>query len=85
MSSKGYLDLNDMLLDLSREAAGSRICYELEGGYHTYALAEVFSGMMEQAYGLDRHEPRYLDSRDQAGGSERISTVRDHLSSYWDV
>jgi len=85
LSTHGYLKLSKDLLDLGKEIGG-RVCIELEGGYHTYALAESFGGAMAMAAGDEIRAPVKFDrTRDTAGDTDHVKELKDTLSSYWRI
>jgi acetoin utilization deacetylase AcuC-like enzyme len=85
LSSSGFMDINRELLEYAKKEAGSRICFELEGGYHTYALGEVFAGTMALAAGLDHEKMRYTETKDINGSPALISEIKETLDNYWKV
>lgn len=84
LSTPGYLYLTKALHEFANKNVQGRICYELEGGYHLKALAEVFAGTMNQTL----PEPRemrilYDESREASPDDVRIKEMSEHHSSYW--
>jgi acetoin utilization deacetylase AcuC-like enzyme len=85
LSSQGFMEINKGLLEYARKEVESRICFELEGGYHTYALGEVFAGTMALAAGLDHDKMRYTETKDINGSPALVSEIKDTMGSYWKV
>ncbi|MGA1873100.1 MAG: histone deacetylase family protein [Thermoplasmatota archaeon] len=86
LSSPGFLQMTRSLLDFGRKEVGGRICIELEGGYHTYALAESFGWTIAYAAGMDPKTPlRFTRTRDEKGDSRTLEIIRENSASYWKV
>jgi len=85
LSSNGFMDINRTLIEYAKKELGFRICFELEGGYHTYSLGEVFAGTMAIAAGMDDSPMRYIETRDLNGDPNLMSEVKDNIASYWKV
>jgi acetoin utilization deacetylase AcuC-like enzyme len=86
LSTPGYLKLTGMLHDHAVKEMGGRICFELEGGYHVYALAEVVAGTVS----LASKEPkdtriRYGETREKEADTQRIKAIEEVQSSYWSL
>ncbi|MFW3147084.1 MAG: histone deacetylase family protein [Thermoplasmatota archaeon] len=84
LSTPGYLYLTGELIEYAGKHLDSRICVELEGGYHVYALSEVVVGTMA----LASTEPvetkiRYRDTREHGPDLNRLKDIRDVQASYW--
>lgn len=86
LSTPGHLKILEMIHDLARKEASSRICVELEGGYHIFALAEVMAGsidlMLPEEQGVSI---RYKDSKESSPDRSLIEKVREVQSNYWKV
>ncbi|OYT44600.1 histone deacetylase [Thermoplasmatales archaeon ex4484_6] len=86
LSSPGYISLLSSLADAADTICSGRIIYELEGGYHPRALAEVFSAAVARYAGMGGEVPlRYTDTREASKDSVRLRQFRDVQASYWKV
>ncbi|MGA1866837.1 MAG: histone deacetylase, partial [Thermoplasmatota archaeon] len=84
LSTPGYLELFRTLLDFGMKEVGGRVCVELEGGYHVYALAESFAGAIAYASGTEpKDPPRFTNRMDEKGDRKRIDEIMDTTASYW--
>jgi acetoin utilization deacetylase AcuC-like enzyme len=86
LSTPGYLKLTGSLLDFARRNVSGRISFVLEGGYHTRALGEVFTGTMNLA--LEEPLPFrsvYQDTRESVPDTGRIREFREVQSSFWGI
>ena len=83
LSTPGYLNLNNNLIELSKKICGGKISFTLEGGYNTKALAEVIAGTIGN---LQNKKFKYVynDVKDKnIVGKEIIEKVKNIQSSYW--
>jgi acetoin utilization deacetylase AcuC-like enzyme len=86
LSSNGYLDMTRSLIELGRKELGGKFCFELEGGYHTYALAETFCRTMAITSNQKIDLPvRFTKTRDTQGDKGRIKEIKDTLASFWSI
>ncbi len=86
LSTPGYLDLTRALMELGEKEIGGKVCFELEGGYHTYALAETFGRTMAMATNDDvPTEIRFNKIRDVDGDTDRVKEIKDTIASYWKI
>jgi acetoin utilization deacetylase AcuC-like enzyme len=86
LSTPGYLDIISSIKDIGEKVADGRIIYELEGGYHPRALAEMFVGTMNQYLEEPIDIPiRYIETREAMPDNMRIKQFREVQSSYWKV
>jgi acetoin utilization deacetylase AcuC-like enzyme len=86
LSTPGYLDLTRSLLEIGNYEIGGRICFELEGGYHTYALAETFGMTMAMASSHETDIPvRFNRIRDVQGDKDRIKEIKGTIASYFRI
>ncbi|MGA1820657.1 MAG: histone deacetylase family protein [Thermoplasmatota archaeon] len=84
LSTPGFLEMTRQLIDLGKKEVGGKVCIELEGGYHTYALAESFGGAIAYAAGVEtKTPPRFTRTRDEKGDRRVIDLLRDTASNYW--
>jgi acetoin utilization deacetylase AcuC-like enzyme len=86
LSTPGYLELTRSLLELGLKEVNGKVCFELEGGYHTYALAETFGRTMAMASGDDiETTAKFTKTRDTNGDERRIKEIKDTIASYWKI
>ncbi|MBN1389392.1 MAG: histone deacetylase [Candidatus Thermoplasmatota archaeon] len=84
LSTPGYLELVRSLIDIGNKEVGGRVCVELEGGYHTYALAESFAGAIAYASRTEPVAPaRFTQNMDEKGDRKHIKELIDTTASYW--
>ena len=85
LTSQGYVDLAEKTLALAKAAAGGRVAFVLEGGYHLPALAEVVAGTVA----LFRGESVHLQFREPQGaagtGREVVARAKKIHGKYWDL
>jgi len=86
LSTPGHIELARRLIDIGRKEVGGRVCFELEGGYHTYALAESFGGAIAYAAGVEPEAPvKFTRTRDEKGDRKVIDLLRNAASNYWKI
>lgn len=86
LSTPGYLELTRSLMELGMNELDGRVCFELEGGYHTYALAETFGGTIAMAAGEEVKAPvKFNRTRDTNGDARRIKEIKDTIASFWRI
>lgn len=86
LSTPGYLNLISKIKDIGDRVSNGRVVYELEGGYHPRALAEIFVGSMALYMDEPMETPqRYAETREVMPDNIRIKQFRDVQSSYWKV
>ena len=86
LSTPGFLEMTRQLIDLGKKEVGGRVSIELEGGYHTYALAESFGGAIAYAAGVEPEAPlKFTKTRDEMGDRRAIDLMKDMISTYWKI
>lgn len=86
LSTPGYLEMMSFIKDLGDKVAGGRIAYELEGGYHPRALAEIFIGTMAKYLDeLFQFRTRYTETRETMPDNVRIRQIKEVQSQYWKI
>jgi acetoin utilization deacetylase AcuC-like enzyme len=86
LSTPGYLQVISRIKEMGSRISDGRILFELEGGYHPRALAEVFVGAMN----LYLEDPldintRYTETSEALPDQVRIRQFKEIQSSYWKV
>jgi acetoin utilization deacetylase AcuC-like enzyme len=86
LSTPGHLEVLSRIKELGDRISHGRIMYELEGGYHPRALAEIFVGAMNQYLDEPMEIPtKYVDTREAIPDNVRIRQFKEVQSSYWKI
>lgn len=85
LTSKGYMELIDSLMNLASDICGNKISFFLEGGYNIQALAEVVGCTIAHASGQEL-ETRYNEVSDtEAIGIDWVERALKIQKKFWDL
>ena len=83
LSSRGYVEIADKLMEFSKKYCNNRLIYVLEGGYNGLALSEVIGAIIAMFEGK-RINLQYEDVFDtNIRGKEYIINSKNILRKYW--
>lgn len=85
LTSKGYKDIIERVVKLSKKVCNNRLVFSLEGGYNGEALGEAVATAIAVSLGKEI-ELHYLNNKEnEENGIKAVNEVVDFQKKYWSI